>query len=304
MDKIERFKYYIKNWQDKQDVLVPEFARIFKRNHLFFYEGLTMQNKAIINFQDGSLINGWWWDQGTLSLNIPCLTISSDGIENHQLPTIAKVRYINNQFGSILAPLEYGRHWGLVEKAKSVNIPWKDKINSCVWRGTPTGRIQDFGNEPALWQNQRMRLCYNYRDKYDVGIFQNMFDLWDTNYLKPELSVEQMINFKYIISIDGNDKDSGLNWKLASNSLVLMSNPVVESWLMEGLLKPYVHYVPLNDDQSDLDNILEWCKLNDEKCEEIVKNANDFMKQFEDFKIEHEIFDMIKNHYKNTFTFL
>lgn len=40
----------------------------------------------------------------------------------------------------------------------------------------------------------------------------------------------------------------------------------------------------------------------DEKCQEIVRNANNFMKQFEDIEVEIKIFNMIKEHYKNTFT--
>ena len=35
-----------------------------------------------------------------------------------------------------------------------------------------------------------------------------------------------------------------------------MKPPVVESWLMEGLLKPWVHYVPLAHDFSDLNQKL------------------------------------------------
>jgi len=75
-----------------------------------------------------------------------------------------------------------------------------------------------------------------------------------------------------------------------------------ESWLMEGLLKPYVHYVPLADDYSDLDKIVEWCRDNDDKCQEIAINASNFMKQFENGEVETKIFDMIKEHYKTTFT--
>jgi hypothetical protein len=83
-----------------------------------------------------------------------------------------------------------------------------------------------------------------------------------------------------------------------------MAKPTIESWLMEGLLKPYVHYVPLEDDYSDLDKIIEWCEKNDDKCLKIVKNANEFMNQFENIEVEKKIFEMIKEHYKNSFTFV
>ena len=149
-----------------------------------------------------------------------------------------------------------------------------------------------------------MMFCYKYKDIYDVGISLNVFDHWPTNYIKPNVSIEELLKYKYQISIPGNDKDSGLNWKLASNSVVLMAKPKIESWLMEGLLQPYVHYVPLKDDYSDLADILEWCKNNDGTCQNIVKNAKLFMKQFDNFEVEKQLFNMIKNFYKNKFNFV
>ena len=50
-------------------------------------------------------------------------------------------------------------------------------------------------------------------------------------------SVEEILKYKYIISAPGNDKDSGLQWKLASNSIVLMPKPLTESWFMESKLE-------------------------------------------------------------------
>ena len=243
----------------------------------------------------------FWWHQHLLPLDIPCLTISADGKNSHDLPAIVKVRYIDNSKGGIIGPLEYNRHFALRD-VKLYNGKWKYKRADCIWRGAPTG-IQDCDEEPKNWKNTRMAFCYKWKYKFDVGI-TTTWNRWDSNYLKPSTSIHEMLDYKYIISLPGNDKDSGINWKLASNSVVLMAPPKIESWLMEGLLKPWIHYVPLADDYSDLDKIVEWCKNNDEKCQEIVKNANIFMKQFENMETEIEIFNMIKEHYKNTFTLI
>ena len=83
-----------------------------------------------------------------------------------------------------------------------------------------------------------------------------------------------------------------------------MAPPTIESLLMEGLLEPWVHYVPLLKDYSDLETIIEWCKKNDDKCQEIVKNANIFMKQFEDIETETKIWNMIKEYYIKNYTFV
>ncbi len=34
------------------------------------------------------------------------------------------------------------------------------------------------------------------------------------------------------------------------------------------LLKPYIHYVPVKSDLSDLIEKIQWCRDNDEKCKE------------------------------------
>ena len=113
-----------------------------------------------------------------------------------------------------------------------------------------------------------------------------------------------MLKYKYIISLEGNDKDSGLNWKLASNSLVLMPIPKFESWLMEGKLKPWIHFVPIKDDYSDLSEKLEYCVNNDSIVKQIVINANNFMKQFKNFNKEVILYHFIINYYKDRFNFI
>jgi hypothetical protein len=82
-----------------------------------------------------------------------------------------------------------------------------------------------------------------------------------------------------------------------------MAAPEVESWLMEGLLKPYEHYVPLAADYSDLPQILDWCKGHEAECLQIIANANAFMRQFDDLAVEKRIFDEIKKYYSRNFTF-
>jgi hypothetical protein len=297
----ERFNYYIKNWKDKQTIKIPDNAKFFKQNELIYYTGPNTMAPKDFAFQYGCWKEMFWWHQDLFPLNIPCLSISADGIDNQELPAIVKVRYINNPKGGIIGPLEYGRHWTINDAINFKGL-WNNKQSDCIWRGAPTGE-QDYGEEPLNWKNTRMAFCYKWKDKFDIGITFT-WDRWDSNYLKSSITIHEMLTYKYIISIPGKDKDSGINWKLASNSVVLMATPKIESWLMEGLLKPWVHYVPLADDYSDLDKIVEWCRNNDDRCQQIVRNANQFMKQFENIEVEKKIFNMIKQHYMNTFNFI
>ena len=108
-----------------------------------------------------------------------------------------------------------------------------------------------------------------------------------------------MLKYKYILSVEGNDKDSGLNWKLKSKSVVFMTKPRFISWLMEDHLTPNIHYIEIKNDFSDLLEKIEWCENNTDKCIEIVNNANNFMKQFENPYIEELIENEIFNIYFN-----
>jgi hypothetical protein len=94
------------------------------------------------------------------------------------------------------------------------------------------------------------------------------------------MQLHDMIDYKYIISLPGNDKDSGLSWKLASGSVVIMPRPITYSWLAEPFLIPGYHYLELNHDLTNLEEILTWCSENTSACEAIAKNALEYVMQF------------------------
>jgi len=107
------------------------------------------------------------------------------------------------------------------------------------------------------------------------------------------------LNYKYLLSVEGNDKDSGLQWKLNSNSLVMMARPICTSWLMESTLIPDYHYILLKDDFSDLVEKIIWCNAHPNECKEIINHANQFMMQFANEKIEQFIEnEVIKEYFK------
>jgi len=207
------------------------------------------------------------------------------------VPSLCKNRYDCNT-NTLLKCFDYKRHWDLYyNKPKDINF--NNKINKIIWRGATTGSSDKPGNRFKLIED-----WFNKNENIDIGfnqICQNK-DQYN-NYLKNELSPKEMLKYKYILSVEGNDKDSGLNWKLNSNSVILMAKPKVTSWLMETTLIPNYHYVLLKDDFSDLLEKYEWCEKNQDKCKEIVKNANKFMKQFKNIKNENIIeFEVIKRY--------
>ena len=41
-----------------------------------------------------------------------------------------------------------------------------------------------------------------------------------------------------------------------------------------------MHYVPVKEDLSDLYEMIRWCQENDDKCQQIVKNASKFADKY------------------------
>jgi hypothetical protein len=110
------------------------------------------------------------------------------------------------------------------------------------------------------------------------------------NNVKPRQKLNYLFDYKYIICPEGFDVSSGLNWVLCSNSLAIVPPFHYENTIINSdYLKPYIHYVPIEENFSNLREILEWCMMNDEKCKEIIKNANDYSNKFlsEDFMINY-----------------
>jgi hypothetical protein len=207
---------------------------------------------------------------------------------------LCKNRWIGNIHSVILRCLDFDRHWFYIYN-KPKDILFENKKNIAFWRGTTTGQPNRDGNRFKLVEN-----WFNRTDNIDVGfsfICQNKENY--QKYVKGKCDISKFLEYKYIISVEGNDKDSGLNWKLNSNSLVLMPKPRVTSWLMETTLIPNYHYVLLKDDFTDLHQKIYWCNNNQNKCKEIIKNANIFMRQFTDNKKEEQLeIDIINKYFE------
>lgn len=191
---------------------------------------------------------------------------------------------------TLLRCLNEQRHWG-----KNVNIidevEFKNKLNKIIWRGTTTGfppghHLHRGGDRFSL-----VTEYYNNTDFIDVGfsfVCQEGESAYES-YVKNTLTIDKFRGYKYILSVEGNDKDTGLNWKLKSNSVVFMPKPKISSWLMEDKLIDKFHYIQIKDDFSDLHEKFIWCEKNQEECENIIRNAQLFMSNFDNIKKENEI---------------
>ena len=219
----------------------------------------------------------------------------------------AKARVISTRCGSLL-PLSTNRLWpihahpdgsfanvsnqiqhpfgrfGATSRQSEIRftplVPWSQKRGAFVWRGATTG----------FWhggQHLRRHFVHSMSSSHDVRFVRSMSNhtgklklpcaanefVCHPNHTGNAMNQLQILKYKYALSLEGNDCATNLKWLMAQNSVVVMPQPRIETWLMEGLLRPWVHYVPL-DDPTRADALLDWLEAHEADCLRIVRNAN------------------------------
>ena len=178
------------------------------------------------------------------------------------------------------------RHLGNIEKMLAHKIPFSQRINRAVWRGDNSGRHYN-----PRYQEKTARFSFvslyvhNTSGYIDVGFViddnSNRKSTVPIGLTKPRMTPEEMAGHRYIVMLEGNDVASGLKWALGSGSVVLMPPPKVISFACETLLIPYYHYVPLNEDATNLLEVIQWCNSQSmNSMVSITENARIFIKGF------------------------
>jgi len=99
--------------------------------------------------------------------------------------------------------------------------------------------------------------------------------------LKPSLSRTRLYRYKYLLCPEGFDCASALSWVLASNSLAIVPPFHYENVIINSqALRPYVHFLPIREDYSDLADVMRWALAHDQECRQMVQDANKYMQPF------------------------
>ncbi|MBR2359144.1 MAG: glycosyltransferase [Bacteroidaceae bacterium] len=209
-------------------------------------------------------------------------TLFGDITEIPSIPSITKSRPINGEnSNSILLNLDKVRHFTFVND----NRKFTDKKDMLIGRA-------------YVRQPHRIRF-------WEMYFEHPMCDLGqiNTNYIhRPEwivkpISIDEHLDYKFILCIEGNDVASNLKWVMSSNSLAVMPRPKYETWYMEGTLKPDYHYVCIKDDYSDLEKKLTYYIQHPEEAQRIINQAHEYVAQFRDKKREDLISLMVLDKY-------
>lgn len=158
---------------------------------------------------------------------------------------------------------------------------WSQRRDCAFWRGNTTGRPLFQGNWETL---PRVALC-SYTGKwahtklFDVALSglaqidseQVAADIMARGYIGGQVPWWDWAQCKYQIDIDGNTNAwSGLFYRLLSGSAVLKvtSHQGFMQWYYDRLL-PWINYVPVASDFSDLVDKVQWLRKHDGCAERI-----------------------------------
>ncbi len=206
-------------------------------------------------------------------------------------PAIVKNRpLVDNNENSVILNLDKNRHFLFVDDQRS----WRDKKDMAIFRGDLGPRKQNRDLFMNRW----------------VG--HPMVDAASTNrseehpeWQKGKLTIGEHLDFKFIMSLEGNDVASNLKWVMSSNSIAVSPRLTQETWFMEGTLIPNYHYIEVKDDFSDLEDRLTYYISHPEEAEAIIQHAHDYIDQFRDKRQEllisllvlKKYFDITNLHY-------
>lgn len=199
-----------------------------------------------------------------------------------EIPKIVKSRPIEgDNRNSVLMKLNQIRHFYFV----SEDIPFHEKKNRVVWRGTVGNKIARIN---LMRRHAETPIC-------DIG-YSKSKDPDDPNH-KGFMSIKEQLGFKFILSIEGNDVATNTKWIMSSNSLCLMPKPKFETWFMEGRLIANHHYVLLADDYSDLEEKVAYYIEHPDEALKIIDNAHKFIEPFKNKKQEELILLLVLHRY-------
>lgn len=173
------------------------------------------------------------------------------------------------------------------------DVDWTNKIETAFFRGAATGRLNNnqrihLAKLSSDWSNTSKQslldaglTSWNLSDKIDSGGFVHYIIPKDMEangiYLKKKIPMNEQVCYKYLINIDGHTAPNRTSWILNSGCLMLLveSQYNDHTWI-DNNLKPWKHYVPINSDLSNLEEIINWCKDHDDECKKIVRQAKIF----------------------------
>lgn len=173
----------------------------------------------------------------------------------------------------------------LLQHSRQEESQWPSKREQAVFRGG----IRSASSPWRQWGRARLLLA---RNSFDGELLNISFDNFPfaipsaeaanmTVDVPVRLSLDdQETTFKYVIYAEGNcGWADRLKYLLARGMLILKQETDCNEYYGY-LLRPWVHYVPVSNDFSNLTAAVRWAKEHDEEARAIIRNANQFAMEY------------------------
>jgi hypothetical protein len=199
--------------------------------------------------------------------------------EDLQAPVFFSAKVINTPYVILIPDWRSIGHWWISDikhiQSRAEKFPWEKKKDFAVWRGSLTKRIRHKLCQISKLYPQYLDAKFNSEENPEVKK-----ELMQEGLFGDRVSWEEFLECKYLPVMDGVVCAApAFQWRLLSNSVTLKPDSNEVQWFYRDL-KPYVHYIPLKSDLSDLIEKLDWAKEHDSQCKEIASRATQFAKEF------------------------
>jgi len=166
---------------------------------------------------------------------------------------------------------------------------WDNKIRKLVWRGSSTGKLppnsKDWRELPRF---KLVKVGMENRDTMDFAITKLVQEWQEPDHakeIKKELGnrlsswmdFTHFMKYRGIVDIEGNSWSSRLGHLFCLNSVVIRIDRSRINYF-EKELQPWVHYIPVKEDLSDLEDVAKYVAddMNDEQLKAMVQAGNDW----------------------------
>jgi len=154
---------------------------------------------------------------------------------------------------------------GPIQEARKPNIPLQQRQNKMIWRGEIHGWPRP--------EQSRVKLAEMGKDPANT----DWLNATETSYKGSNfVTAQEHALYRYQIDIGGVSGTTwgALRWKMCSGSLVFKVESNARDWWHE-FLRPWVHYVPVKEDLSDLHEKYLWAQSNAQGAQIIAQAGED-----------------------------
>jgi hypothetical protein len=171
----------------------------------------------------------------------------------------------------------------------NAQFPWSSKVGRGFWRGSTTGEGLFF---PAFVSNPRVKLVTfsavhpdlvdaaftGFHPECEKGV---VHQLKRRGYCVSHPSpISAHMEYKYNILVDGFTSPwPRYFWGMHGTSVLLKQSSELVGWF-DSKLSPWEHYIPLANDLSDLASVIEQARDDDQRAENIARNAILFSEEY------------------------